>query len=150
MKYTTRSRYIMRGVTNTLWTMYNVYKIKHLAIQIAFTNICERMGWSKELIEFHVWDCSRMPLLQQDSLWNFFHPRYFNFNWYYCKVEVLRNHSNLGIKWQTSESYRQGHWALSRIVAESDQHSNKLFLPSQTWSSKFDTKHVWVKCDWYV
>lgn len=25
------------------------------------------MGWSKELIEFDVWDCSRMPLLQQTA-----------------------------------------------------------------------------------
>ncbi|CAI9607997.1 unnamed protein product, partial [Staurois parvus] len=29
-----------------------VYKIKHLGMQAAFTNICERMGRSKELSEF--------------------------------------------------------------------------------------------------
>ncbi|CAI9557924.1 unnamed protein product [Staurois parvus] len=29
-----------------------MYKIKHLGMQIAFTNICERMGPSQELSEF--------------------------------------------------------------------------------------------------
>ena len=33
-----------------LWPQ--VYKFKHLGMQTAFTNICERMGHSQELIEF--------------------------------------------------------------------------------------------------
>ncbi|CAI9588749.1 unnamed protein product, partial [Staurois parvus] len=38
------------GVPNQSWPQ--VYKIKHLGMQTASTNICERMGHSPELSEF--------------------------------------------------------------------------------------------------
>lgn len=45
------------------------YKIKHLAMQSTFRNICERMGHSHWIQLSY---CNRMSLLQQVGWWNFF------------------------------------------------------------------------------
>lgn len=46
---------------------------------------------------------NRMPLFQQLRLWKFFPPWYSTIDceWFYCKVEVLRNNSNSAVKGQT-------------------------------------------------
>lgn len=77
-----------------------VYKIKHLAMMSAFTNICERISCVEEL----TFESIRVPLLQQISSQNLFPPRYFTVNckWYYCKVEAFRNQSNSTKKWKTT------------------------------------------------
>lgn len=60
-----------------------VYTIKHIAVQSAFTNICQRMSRSTEFTEFEY--CDRMPLWKKVSLWKIFPPRYSTiiFKWHY-------------------------------------------------------------------
>lgn len=43
-------------------------------MQSTYINICERIHW------LEMWYYNRIPLLLQDSLWNFFPPRYFTVN----------------------------------------------------------------------
>lgn len=86
-----------------------VYKIKHLAMQSAFTNICERSRLPKELTElergtgigFH--SCSK-SVCEMSSL-----PRYSTINCkWYCKVEAFRNHSNSATKSADHVKFQSG------------------------------------------
>lgn len=78
----------------SLVSWLQVYKIKPLPMQSAFTNTCKRMGRFKNLTEVQWLYYNGTTLLQQVSLLNFLPARKVPSEWFYCKVEVFTNHSN--------------------------------------------------------
>lgn len=80
---------------------FNHYKIKHIDVQTAFTNICERMGPSQQLGEFLCGTVIGCHLCNKSSceIFSLLNIHTVNCSCYYNKVEATGKDTNSATKW---------------------------------------------------
>lgn len=87
-----------------LFTVPKVIRITHLAMQSAFTKICERMDLLKEL-SIGAWYCNKILIIRSIiiSLWRFLPPRYSTIKWngIIAKLKPWWNQGNSAMKLQS-------------------------------------------------